>query len=207
MVINRILFLFLVLPFFSFGQRTFIPDDAFEQALINLDLDDFLDDSVNTFAIDSVQILDVSNEDIVDLTGIQDFVALTTLFCYNNQLYSLDLSNNPNLFEVSCGENQLTSLSVKNGNPTGLWYFTAINNPDLACVEVDNVAYANYNWLIDNTAVFSTNCNISSIYELNTNRKLIKIIDVFGSEVVNKNNQYLIYLYDDGTIQKEITIK
>ena len=204
---KRFCFLLFILPILVSGQKTFIPDDAFEQALINLDLDDFLDDSVNTFAIDSVQVLDVSNEDIVDLTGIQDFVALTTLFCYNNQLYSLDLSNNSNLFDVSCSNNQLTSLSVKNGNPTGIWYFTAINNPDLACVEVDNVAYANYNWLIDNTAVFSTNCNMSSIYELNANRKLIKIIDVFGREVVNKKNQYLIYVYDDGTIQKEIAIK
>ena len=186
--------LLFTLPFLVSGQKTFIPDDAFEQALINLDLDDFLDDSVNTFAIDSVQILDVSNGDIVDLTGIQNFVALTTLFCYNNQLSSLDLSNNPNLFDVSCSNNQLTSLSVKNGNPTGLWYFTAINNPDLACVEVDNVAYANYNWLIDNTVVFSTNCNISSTYELNTNRKLIEILDLFGREVVNNKNQYL-YIY------------
>ena len=206
MVAKRFFLLLSILPLLVSGQRTFIPDDAFEQALINLDLDDFLDDSVNTFAIDSVHILDVSNEDIVDLTGIQDFVALTTLYCYNNQLESLDLSNNPNLFDVSCSNNQLTSLSVKNGNPTGLWYFIAINNPNLACVEVDNVAYANYNWLIDNTAVFSTSCNIASLSEMYSNRTLIKTIDIFGREVVNKNNQYLIYVYDDGTIKKEIAI-
>ncbi len=204
---NRIIFLFFILPFLVSGQKTFIPDDDFEQALINLDLDNVLDDSVNTSAIDSVQSLDISNENIVDLTGIQDFIALTTLFCYNNQLQSLDLSNNPNLFDVSCSNNQLTSLSVKNGNPTGLWYFTAINNPNLACVEVDNVAYANYNWLIDNTALFSTNCNISSLSELYSNRKLIKIIDVFGREVVNQKNQYLFYVYDDGTIQKKRAIE
>ncbi len=207
MVINRILFLFLVLPFFSFGQRTFIPDDAFEQVLINLDLDDILDDSVNTAAIDTVHTLDIPNENIVDLTGIQEFIALTNLFCYCNQLQTLDLSNNPNLFEVSCGDNQLTSLSVKNGNPTGLWYFIATNNPNLSCVEVDNVAYANYNWLIDNTAAFSTNCNTTFISELNVNRKLIKIVDVFGKQVENSMNQCLIYIYDDGTIQKKIAIE
>ena len=59
---NRIIFLFFILPFLVSGQKTFIPDDDFEQALINLDLDNVLDDSVNTSAIDSVQSLDISND-------------------------------------------------------------------------------------------------------------------------------------------------
>jgi len=205
---NRIIFLFFILPFLVSGQKTFIPDDDFEQALINLDLDNVLDDSVNTSAIDSVQSLDISNENIVDLTGIQDFIALTTLFCYNNQLQSLDLSNNPNLFDVSCSNNQLTSLSVKNGNPTGLWYFTAINNPNLACVEVDNVAYANYTWVIDNTAVFSTNCGgATSVSDIGSERRLIKIVDLFGREVVQQANQPVFYIYNDGTVDKVIGVE
>ena len=194
-------------PFFLMGQSTFIPDDAFEQALINLDLDDIFDDSVSTSAIDTVRTLDIPNEDIVDLTGIEAFTALTDLFCYGNQLQYLDLSNNPNLFEVNCSNNQLMSLSVKNGNPTGIWYFMATTNPNLLCVEVDNVAYANYTWLIDNTAAFSTNCNTTAIYELNINRKLIKIVDLFGREVTTQINQSLFYIYDDGTVEKRIAIK
>ena len=151
----------MILPSFMLAQKTFIPDDAFEQALINLDLDGVFDDSVFTSAIDTVQQLYISNKGIADLTGIEDFTALTDLFCFGNLLQSLDLSNNTNLFEINCNSNQLISLSVKNGNPTGLWYFMATNNPNLLCVEVDNVAYANYTWLIDNTAVFSTNCSPS----------------------------------------------
>ena len=203
---KRILLIFMIFPFFLVAQKTFIPDDAFEQALINFDLDDMLDDSVYTSAIDTVQVLYIANDGIVDLTGIEDFTALTDLFCHDNQLESLDLSNNPNLFEVNCRNNQLTSLSVKNGNPTGLWYFLAIDNPNLFCVEVDDVAYANYNWLIDNTAAFSTNCNPSSISEININRKLIRIVDLFGREVVKQNNIPLFYIYDDGTVEKRIII-
>jgi len=197
----------MVLPSFMLGQKTFIPDDAFEQALINLDLDGVFDDSVYTSAIDTVQQLYISNKGIADLTGIEDFTALTDLFCYGNLLQSLDLSNNTNLFEVNCNSNQLISLSVKNGNPMGLWYFMATNNPNLLCVEVDNVAYANYTWLIDNTAVFSTNCNPSAISEIDIDRRLIKIIDVFGREVVSQKNKYLFYVYDDGTIQKKMAIE
>ena len=205
---KRILLTLMILPFFLVAQKTFVPDDAFEQALINFDLDDMLDDSVYTSAIDTVQVLYIANDGIVDLTGIEDFTALTDLFCHDNQLESLDLSNNPNLFEVNCRNNQLTSLSVKNGNPTGLWYFMAIDNPNLLCIEVDDVAYANYNWLIDNTAAFSTNCNPnpSSISEININKKLIKIVDLFGREVVKQSNIPLFYIYDDGTVEKRITI-
>ena len=160
---NRIFLILILLPFFTLAQRTFIPDDAFEQALINFNLDDVFDDSVNTSAIDTVQVLYISDEGIVDLTGIEAFMSLTDLFCHNNQIQTLDLSNNPNLFEVNCRNNQLTSLSVKNGNPTGLWYFIADENPSLLCVEVDNVAYANYNWEKDSGCAFSTDCFPSSI--------------------------------------------
>jgi Leucine-rich repeat (LRR) protein len=193
----------MVLPSFMLGQKTFIPDDEFEQALINLDLDGVFDDSVYTSAIDTVQQLYISNKGIADLTGIEDFTALTDLFCYGNLLQSLDLSNNTNLFEVNCNSNQLMSLSVKNGNPTGLWYFMATNNPNLLCVEVDNVAYANYTWLIDNTAVFSTNCNPSAISEIDIDRRLIKIVDLFGREVRKPTYQPILYIYSDGTVEKK----
>jgi len=203
---RRIFLILMIIPSFVFSQRTFIPDDAFEQALINLDLDDMLDDSVNTATIDTVQVLYIPNEGIIDMTGIEDFISLTDLFCHDNQLQALDLSNNPNLFEVNCRNNQLTSLSVKNGNPTGLWYFSAINNPDLLCVEVDNVPFAQYNWTIDNTAVFSTNCGMSSISEIDSKRRLIKILDLSGREVVRPTNQPVFYIYDDGKVEKRIVV-
>ena len=196
----------MVLPSFMLGQKTFIPDDEFEQALINLDLDGVFDDSVYTSAIDTVQQLYISNKGIADLTGIEDFTALTDLFCYGNLLQSLDLSNNTNLFEVNCNSNQLMSLSVKNGNPTGLWYFMATNNPNLLCVEVDNVAYANYTWTIDNTAAFSPNCNPASTTEIDSSKRLVKILDLFGKEVVGRTGQPVFYIYDDGTVEKKMVV-
>ena len=42
------------------------------------------------------------------------FTALEVLYCWGNQLTSLDVSNNTALTELDCSENQLTSLDVSN---------------------------------------------------------------------------------------------
>ena len=107
---KRLLLLLLMVPIFSIAQQTYVPDDNFEQALINLGYDNVLDDSVTTASIDVITALDIDGLAIADLTGIQDFTALTDLYCYSNQLTSLDVSNNTSLTELHCYTNQLTSL-------------------------------------------------------------------------------------------------
>ena len=74
----------------------------FEQALINFGYDDVFDDSVTTASIDTILTLYINNMGISDLSGIEDFSSLSELFCYDNQIEHLDLSNNYNLFEVNC---------------------------------------------------------------------------------------------------------
>ena len=206
---NKIIFIFILFPLFVFSQKTYIPDDAFEQALINFELDDFLDDSVFTEAIDTIKLLDIYNRGIVSLVGIEDFIALTELFCFNNLITELDLTNQPDLFEVNCSGNLLTSLSIKNGNPNGLWYFNATNNPDLSCVEVDDVPYAYNNWVsgLPNSAVFNVFCSPTQILEKNREISLTNVIDLFGRKVVDPFNKVLIYMYDNGTVEKKIIIK
>ncbi len=56
--------------------------------------------------------IDVSKKNISDLSGIQFFPNLRELACYDNQLTSLDVSKNTKLRDLSCGTNQLTSLDV-----------------------------------------------------------------------------------------------
>ena len=73
---KRLLLLLLMVPIFSIAQQTYVPDDNFEQALINLGYDNVLDDSVTTASIDTVNALLVSNLAIADLTGIENFDSL-----------------------------------------------------------------------------------------------------------------------------------
>tara|TARA_B100000900_G_scaffold199477_3_gene169157 strand:+ start:319 stop:936 length:618 start_codon:yes stop_codon:yes gene_type:complete len=204
---KKLLIMLLCLPMIIFGQKTYVPDDNFEQALINLGYDLFLDDSVQTTSIDTVTYLFIPNNNIYDLTGIEAFSSLTQLFCYSNQLEILDLSNNSQLFEVNCNNNQLVSLDVRNNNNLALWYFTSTGNSLLNCIDVDDVVYAEYTWSVDNWTEFSMNCNPTSIQNFNQDKKLISVLDIYGRSVSPKNSMTLFYIYDDGSVEKRIVIE
>ena len=49
--------------------------------------------------------------------------------------------------------------------------------------------------------------NTSSVSEINTNRKLIRVTDLLGKKIKNETNQPLFYIYDDGTVEKRIVIE
>ena len=202
---RKLILLFTLLPVLSFGQTTAIPDPNFEQALIDLGLDAAIDGAVITASIDTLTILIIEYKGIIDLTGIEDFTALTCLNCSQNQLTSLDLTQNTALTSLSCSQNQLTSLdltqntaliglycmfnqltsldltqntaltwlycyvneltclNVKNGNNLNFSSFDSSINPNLNCVEVDDINYSTTNWSnIDPQTSFSTNCNYPS---------------------------------------------
>jgi len=48
--------------------------------------------------------------------------------------------------------------------------------------------------------------NTTSISEINTDKKLLNIIDVLGRKIQNETNQPLFYIYDDGSVEKKIII-
>jgi Leucine-rich repeat (LRR) protein len=54
----------------------------------------------------------VEDKGITSLAGIEYFTALTGLYCYKNELTTLDVSKNTKLEILLCSENQLTSLDV-----------------------------------------------------------------------------------------------
>ena len=51
---------------------------------------------------------------ISNLTGIEFFTSLIGLYCMDNQIDSINLSQNIALTNLDCGYNQLTSLDVSN---------------------------------------------------------------------------------------------
>ena len=99
-------FLLLLFPFLLFSQSnlTYVPDDNFENYLEANGMGDGipLNDSVLTSNINNIDTLNVSNLQISDLSGIEDFSLLTQLNCSFNQLSNIDLSSNSNLYSLHC---------------------------------------------------------------------------------------------------------
>ena len=93
---------------------TYVPDANFEAYLEANGMGNNIpnDSHVFTSAIDTVTYLDVSSQNISDLTGIEDFILLEHLDCYNTPLTSIDISQNTTLTYFRCGNNLLTSLDV-----------------------------------------------------------------------------------------------
>ena len=102
-------------------NKTCVPDDGFEQYLIDEGYDDVLDNYVTTASIDTIIILGIfppNEEDGVlpvrSLTGIKNFTALTKLYVVDNELTSLDVSGLLNLYKIYCMNNAITNLNVSN---------------------------------------------------------------------------------------------
>ncbi len=89
-----------------------IPDAAFEQALIDLNFDDELDGEVAKNRIDFVSDLIIDDKGISDLTGIAAFDALVNLNVRDNQLTTIDVTENVSLLFLWAEGNQLDALDV-----------------------------------------------------------------------------------------------
>lgn len=89
---------------------------------------------------------------------------LESLGAYATSLTDLDLSSNPNLQTVNCYDGQLTSLDLKNGSNSNLGSINVSGNPNLLCIEVDNVINAqnNSSWIKDLSAIYSEDCSTLS---------------------------------------------
>ncbi|MCK4344066.1 MAG: hypothetical protein KAX05_02185, partial [Bacteroidales bacterium] len=112
-----------------------IPDDNFLNALIYRGVDTNGDGVISPAEAEAITSLNVSGRLISDMTGIEMFVNLETLLCYDNQLTSLDVSNNTALIYLNCESNHLTSLVVS--NCTNLHYLRCVYN-SLFSLDVSN---------------------------------------------------------------------
>ncbi|MDG1332890.1 MAG: hypothetical protein P8P74_11220 [Crocinitomicaceae bacterium] len=141
-MINSLARLLFISTFFIVGtisaQQTYVPDNNFEAYLEANGMGNGVpnDDYVTTANISGVGSLIVWGYNIADLTGIEDFSSLNMLFCFQNQLTSLDLSQNTQLSDLRCNDNQLTTLNVSNN--TNLTTFFCYNNQLTSIVGLGN---------------------------------------------------------------------
>jgi uncharacterized repeat protein (TIGR02543 family) len=87
-------------------------DPNFKQAVIDNYFDTNNDGEISYEEAAIVTVLDLYGKSIFSLEGIEFFSDLRNLYCGNNQLTSLDVSQNSELRNLYCDQNQLTELDV-----------------------------------------------------------------------------------------------
>ena len=140
---------------------------------------------------------------------------LESLRCNDNELTELDLSACVELETLNCDNNFLTCLNLNTGMQTQLEYddekFQAMGNPELTCIEVFDPEWgaANLTSFFDGEVTFSNQCDnacssqVSGIQSVQFERRsLVKVMDYLGREVPVTFNTPLIYLFNDGTVER-----
>ncbi|WP_278019866.1 leucine-rich repeat domain-containing protein [Flavobacterium ginsengisoli] len=178
------------------GKFTLIPDPNFEKLLIAKNIDkDGENGKVLTSSIEKITYLDLTdtNLKVSDLTGIQAFKSLATLYCSSANLTSVDLSKNVNLEDVNLSNNKLTSLDLSaNINLTNVArYYNELTSVDVSkntalktlSIYRNNLTSLN---ISKNTALTSLDAgnNQLNTLDLSTNINLTKI-DVYNNQLTS----------------------
>jgi hypothetical protein len=159
--------------------------------LINIDL---------TKNIYLEQLICESNQ--LEKLDISKNIKLKNLFCRSNQLTVLDVSNNNVLNNLDCSYNKLVNLNLKNRNNYNFnsdpLYTSFLINPNLTCIQVDDVVYSNANWseLKDATANYSNTCEGLGVEESNLAK--ISLYPIPANKILHIDNIPLekVSIYD-----------
>ena len=179
--------IFLLSTNVFFAQETHVPDDNFEAYLESIGVGYYIDNDNKVLwgSIGVITNLNISGLNIADLTGIEDFQALTVLNAdsnditeidlsantalkelsmISNKLTTLDLTTNVNLLRVNVADNKLTSFDFRNGMNGFIMSFNAIANYNLRCITiVDDTLSSLVLWNVDSTTSFSEDCNWTNV--------------------------------------------
>ena len=118
---NFYLFFLLFITVTAQGQIVNIPDANFKNALLTYSpiIDTNSDGEIQLSEAEAVLGLFVGSNNIHSLEGIKGFTNLTQLSVSENQLTSLDISQNPNIEFLNVEYNQITSLDVSQNPDIG----------------------------------------------------------------------------------------
>tara|TARA_B110000196_G_scaffold309614_1_gene311453 strand:- start:129 stop:1061 length:933 start_codon:yes stop_codon:yes gene_type:complete len=139
-----------------------------------------------------------------------------------NEMLTLQISNIENtqglnwyMEEIYLSVGGVVDLWGHNGGEDGVStdiYIHPNNNIGIVVLsngEGDNLYVVDelydYALSLNTSGVGNPSCSTTEIVEFdNINKTLLKIIDVLGRETKGTKNQPLLYLYDDGTVEKKI---
>ncbi len=181
----------------AIAQVVNIPNANFKSILVG-------NTSINTNQDTEIQVsealaftgtIDCNSQNIADLTGIEAFVGLTELLCNNNQITSLDVSQNTALTSLVCGGNQLTSLDVSQNTALTLLsatqnQLTSLNvnqNTALTTLELNGNQLSSLD-VSQNTGLTSLRCNSNQLTSLDISQNTdLTLVDCNGNQITSLN--------------------
>jgi hypothetical protein len=153
-------------------------------------------------------VISVPSQNIQSLTGIEAFTEITGLQAFNNNLTTVNLSQNTKITQLLLeGNSNLTgsldlsamtaltdfkahttlieSINVANGNNTNFSRFECYSNTSLTCVQIDAGFSITAVWSVDNNAVFSENCYVLSTLSFEINEAKVSLYPNPTTSVLN----------------------
>ncbi|SCI26945.1 Internalin-J precursor [uncultured Ruminococcus sp.] len=135
-------------------DNTNFPDANFRTVVKKFDTNQ--DSSLSDTEIAAVKKINCSNKGITNLKGIEYFTSLNILWCTDNQLTALDVSENTALTKLNCCFNKLTSLDVSKNTALTI---LECNANRLTSLDVSK-----------NTALTELNCSINKLTALDVSK-------------------------------------
>jgi len=100
----------------------------------------------------------------IDLSANTNLISFGAVY---SSILDLDLTQNTALQEVSIHHGVYESVNIQNGNNQAITYVAFMNNPNLSCIQVDDVAYSILNWSSQSDVSTSFSLNCASTNEIN----------------------------------------
>ena len=135
-------------------DNTNFPDANFRTVVKKFDTNQ--DSSLSDTEIAAVKKINCSNKGITNLKGIEYFTSLNILWCTDNQLTALDVSENTALTKLNCCFNKLTSLDVSKNTALTI---LECNANRLTSLDVSK-----------NTALTELNCSVNKLTALDVSK-------------------------------------
>ena len=221
---KKYIFLFIVL-FITINinaQNVNIPDPNFKSFLLSsLQFNPNQDTEISiTEANAFTGLMDCSGLNISDLTGVEAFVNMTELLCYNNNITALDVSALTSLTRLICGDNQLSSLNVNSntnlerlsfGGTNQISSINVSNNTNLKGVAFHNQPISIID-LSNNPLIDDVQCTGSSITELDLSNNP-SLINLFATNTqidsldVSSNINLQVLLVDSNQNLEYLNVK
>lgn len=163
------------------GRVTYIPDNNFERALIELGYDDIIDNYVLTRNIEGVTgQLSLYQRGVIDITGIDGFKSIEEVYLTENRISSLIIPHMENLQRIIARNNEIIEVDVSQ-NPQ-LTSLVLTRNNSLEEIDLST--------LINLTNFSCSSCDLNSLDI--SNNELLEILDlgVMGYLGCPEDNEY-----------------